>query len=91
MKKAPIFPNGQSLQPIPQDVYPNISGNVNSTTKYTVPIENTTIVVSELTLKEDQSINKTSSNPFILWMLLLLFIIIFILIYSKLKKKDNSI
>lgn len=41
--KQAIFPDEQSLQPMPKNIQPNISGNINSTVSSDAPSENETV------------------------------------------------
>ena len=91
MKRAPVFPSSESLQPIPQNAHPNISGNVNSTTKYVPKV--VSVPTNELTFEENEKINpettKTNNNQGFPWVMLSVFILIVLIIvavYRKIKK-----
>ena len=85
-----IFPNSQSLQPIPNinSVHANVSGNINSTTtpapSYTTNTQNPTSTTSVT-----PSINTTSSggNNLFFYFTILIIIILIIIIYRKFKQR----
>ena len=90
MKRA-IFPDAQSLQPLPANVHPNISGNVNSTTQINPeenksPIQNASNNVAPVEVKIT---TKNTPLYYILWSVILFFIVlIIILIYKKLRSRN---
>jgi hypothetical protein len=83
-----IFPNSQSLQPMPTpDVHANVSGNVNSTSN-TVPVNGFT---ENTPASNGPAINVSTSTTsggsnFIFYLIGLVIIIIVIIIYKKLKQ-----
>jgi hypothetical protein len=85
-----IFPNGQSLQPMPNpDVHPNVSGNINSTTIFTGGEEQSAQNTSntQTAPASVQTENTKSGNTIIFYFLGLIIIVVIIFIYKKLKTK----
>jgi hypothetical protein len=89
-----IFPNAQSLQPIPapNNIHANISGNINSTTTNiippeTLPMQNTTN--TEAIPASVQPSEVKSSNISVVFYLLgfIIIFLVFIFVYEKLKRK----
>jgi hypothetical protein len=90
--KQAIFPDSKSLQPLPPDSYPNISGNVNSTTSVSPTYEYQT---SETVGEESASIIETptadkKTSPMV-WPLILLGGIIAFFVYRRIKRSKKTI
>jgi hypothetical protein len=88
-----VFPNAKSLQPIPQDIQPNISGNVNSSVSVDPYIENEQ-KISEETVPEPTSTEKIPEKrgpSFSMWWFAAMIIISFgiVLWYRKMKKVEH--
>jgi hypothetical protein len=86
-----IFPNGQSLQPMPTpDVHPNVSGNINSTTNNfapnDLPVQNTSNTqTAPINLQPE---NTKSKNTVIFYFLGLIIIVVIIFAYKKIKRNS---
>ena len=88
--KRAIFPDKKSLQPMPADVHPNISGNINSVSKV-LPDNN---VYNQNTLGEENNVsNETlnNANNQKNWMLYIIFGTVILLIILGLKKLKNKV
>lgn len=90
MAKA-VFPDEKSLQPIPHNVYPNISGNINSTTNIApdYQFESKNEIQQETNQKENTTNTVKTNDPnnisFIIWPIIIIVIIICFFIYRKIK------
>ena len=92
LKKA-IFPDGKSLQPMPQGVTANISGNINSTTEIPptapteqVQTENNNITATPTSAPE----NKKSFVFYLTWSVIALITALVIFwIYNKAKDEQH--
>lgn len=91
--KQAIFPNGQSLQPLPPDVHANISGNINSTTEI-APEYQSNIQAEDkkaTVVQTEKSPSSKNNTPILIWPLLLLGLIIVFFIYKFIRKENNII
>lgn len=92
--KRAVFPDSTVLQPPPINTYPNISGNVNSTTS-TIPEYDPVPENQEEAplLSPEQEVTKTSSTHFsmFLWPLLISLLIGIFFIYRKIASNKNTI
>ncbi len=88
--KRAIFPDSKSLQPIPQNAYPNVSGNVNSTVDPSAPTSIEEPIDQIMPIQESSTDDQPErgSSSFLWWIIIPLTIIIFIFAYIKLKKKQ---
>ena len=89
--KRAIFPDEQSLQPIPKNVQPNISGNINSDISNYVPIgkkdiEQTSPIIEEM---QTQSETQTPFLTFIIVITIILIVILFFIYYYKKNKLEK--
>ena len=93
--KRAIFPDEKSLQPIPTDIEPNISGNINSTINTPNILDKET---SGETLEtnafenpqQNEIKNQKNWESYILWFFLLLFIVLTsFFVYRNKKRRKN--
>lgn len=92
--KQAIFPDSKSVQPLPKDVYPNISGNVNSTVSNTPSVEtkplNTEEKVSEV--EQGSTENNVDDSPsYLLWSIIIFILIVVMFIFYFKSRKSNQI
>jgi hypothetical protein len=88
-KKA-TYPDNKSLQPIPQNVYPNVSGNVNmSVEDVVVEQEEESIAPNES--KQDESIKIEAKGPSNIWWYILTAILLIIAFAIYYRKRNSTI
>jgi len=97
LKKA-IFPDNKSLQPIPQNSFPKISGNTNSTTptsiitsteyREQIETEGEGITTEDTSLPTEKE--SITSLP-IIWVGILIILIVLFFIYKKYHDNKNTI
>jgi hypothetical protein len=90
--KQATFPDSKSVQPLPKDVYPNISGNVNSTVG--TPPESESLPLDKKS--ESSSMNQStqeakddSSSSYLVWSIIIFFIVVIIFIIYYKKRKSS--
>lgn len=90
--KQALFPNAQSLQPLPPDVHANISGNTNSTTvsPSSINMLDTTDTSSDELTQVDESVPAAQESGLLVWISILGLCIIGFFVYRKLKR-DGTI
>jgi len=90
-----IFPNPQSLQPMPfsSSVHANISGNINSTTEVSPNIESAPNTQSEQnsvsSAVSNNTKNETTGVFYTIWCIVIFFFIFLIIIAYKNWKKNK--
>lgn len=91
--KQAIFPSSQSLQPIPENVHPNISGNTNNSTS-DIPISDFDLG-QQVNQQDNQPTQNSSPTPevgqLLMWPFLMGLIIAIFIVYRKVyrNKKTN--
>lgn len=86
--KRVIFPDSKTLQPIPKNVKPNISGNINSSTEQVAPTSNSYMENNNIPTVVMDTKTENSNSRVIFWYLMIIFVAtILYLIYKSLKDK----
>ncbi|MEI6660319.1 MAG: hypothetical protein WCK91_02755 [bacterium] len=88
--KMAVFPDGKMLQPIPTNVRPNISGNINATVKENTPKINMGVGATEEGASPTQgnkASNPVKSYTYLYWILCLPLLLLFLFAYHFLKKR----